>query len=185
MRVTRVLLIICLTPIAMMSWYFSALAQSENTSQTKVLIPLYARYDTTYKPENSGTACNTSTPILDLLSFRKIIPIVIESPINSRFVCIGDQITARLKEDLYYGTKVLAPQHSLLKGRVISYRAARTLTDATFQKEDRLKSNSAIGIQFTELVLDDGRSIPLIARPVHQETYRKGADGYTLQASRS
>ena len=135
MRMTGVLLIICSTLFTMIAWCFSALAQSENANETKVLIPLYARYDTTYKPENSGTACNTNTPILDLLSFRKIIPIVIESPINSRFVCIGDQITARLKEDLYYGAKVLAPQHSLLKGRVISYRAARTLTDATFQKK--------------------------------------------------
>jgi len=157
-------------------------AEDENlTTQQRVdLIPLNASYDTDYK---IGAAGSTNVPVscAPPINMRRIVPIIFENCLDSRSVWVGDQITARLKEDLYYGKNLIAPKNSLLKGRVISCRNARTLSESMLHKEDYFKSSSAIGIQFDQLIVEQGKSIALIGLPAHQESTRLAADGYTYE----
>jgi hypothetical protein len=122
---------------------------------------------------------NSNQPFLNPISFRRIVPIVFDSAIDSKSVCIGERIMAKLKEDLCYGRNLIAPKNSLLRGCIVSCRTSRTLSHSLVQKEDRLKSGGVVEIRFNELIIDQNKLIPLIGLPVHQESIWQGADGYT------
>ncbi len=124
------------------------------------------------------TAPQDSQPPPSLVYLHKIVPVILESPLDSRSALPGDLVIARLKEDLYFGQQLIARQNSVLKGQVISTRSSRTLSESAFQKEDRLKSTGAIGIQFNKLIINQSQSMSLTALPAHQESFRNTTDGY-------
>ncbi len=123
------------------------------------------------------TAKSNNSQILSPIIMRRIISIILDGVIDSKFVKVGDPIRARLKEDLYYGSRLIAPANSILNGHVTSFRNGRTLSSALIQNEDRLNSNAALEIQFDSLVAANKNALPLFGRPVHQETVRMGKDG--------
>jgi len=111
------------------------------------------------------------------VNLRRILPITLESAINSKSVKVGDKITAKLKENLYYGRQLIAPANSIVEGRVFFLRNSRTLSQATFKVEDRFKSNASLELVFDNIRANENYSIPITARPVHQQSTRTTADG--------
>jgi hypothetical protein len=111
------------------------------------------------------------------ISLRRIVPIALESAINSKFIRVGDKITAKLKEDLYYGRLLVAPVDSILEGRIISIRNSRTLCQATFKNENRFNSNAAVEIVFDTIrPANQNYFIPINAKPAHQKSARTTPD---------
>jgi len=158
---------------------------ASSEAQAILTVPPASAVNSTSVPLAFGHAQSANTeqsPLcsqLNPISFRRIVPIVFESNIDSKSICIGEQIMAKLKEDLYYGRNLIAPKNSLLKGCVVSCRGSRTLSNSLVQREDRLKSGGVVQIRFNELIIEQNKSIPLVGLPVHQESIWQGADGYT------
>ncbi len=121
---------------------------------------------------------NNLSPRMQII-LHKVIPIILDNSINSMSVRIGEQVRARLKEDLYYGRFLVAPANSILIGHITSVRNGRTLGASLFQAEDKLKGDAAIEIYFDSLVTDKNFVLTLTGRPVHQESLRLGSDGFS------
>ena len=69
-----------------------------------------------------------------LIYLRRVVSVTLENAINSKLAKTGDNISAKLKENLYYGTRLIAPANSSLKGRIFSIRDPRTLSQATLKR---------------------------------------------------
>ena len=57
-----------------------------------------------------------SNKIIGPIYLKRIIPIILETAIDSRSVKVGDIVFSKLKEDLYYGRQLIAPAGSLASG---------------------------------------------------------------------
>jgi hypothetical protein len=119
-----------------------------------------------------------SNKIIGPIYLKRIIPIILETAIDSRSVKVGDIVFSKLKEDLYYGRQLIAPAGSLASGRIISYRNGRTLSEATFNNVDRFKSNASIEIAFENIYSNEECIISINGKPAHQEQMHCEADGF-------
>ncbi len=154
----------------------------KTSSTESVLLPETVKNDRSASVTSPPAGIKTVNPVNDSqvlgpISLRRVVPISLESTVNSKLVKIGDNVTARLKENLYYGRQLIAPANSTLIGHVLSIRNSRTLSEASFNGEDRFKSDAALEIVFENICINENCTIPITGKPAHQEATRTTVDG--------
>lgn len=78
--------------------------------------------------------------------------VVLQTPLSSNINQRGDQFIAQIKEPFYYLDKVLLPQKTQIRGLV-----------KRVKKYEKSGDRSGLVLLFDQIVLPDGRKIPLMA----------------------
>ncbi len=92
-------------------------------------------------------------------------PVVISSALNSKTAKKGDRIEARLKYDLKIGDKLIAKKGSVVRGHINYALKARTILHSMVSPERWYRNSGCIGIDFDEIINENGEHIPCAAAP--------------------
>lgn len=95
-------------------------------------------------------------------------PVVLVSEHNSKTSKVGNPVEGRLNVDVKIGGKLVATKGCRVIGHVFTVRPARRLLHAELSPKSWMKANGAIGIQFDEIISQNGEHLPLIAKPAKQ-----------------
>ncbi|MBI4532829.1 MAG: hypothetical protein HY711_02690 [Candidatus Melainabacteria bacterium] len=108
-------------------------------------------------------------------------PVAIVSALSSKTAKVGDPVEARLKVDLKLGGRHIASKGAKVIGHVSNASRARRVLQAELSKHRWFRANGAIGIEFDEIVSDEGEHLPLVATPAQQSRIVKNkAEGRVL-----
>ncbi len=94
--------------------------------------------------------------------------IAVLSTHNSHTAKVNDPVEARLKNDLVLNGKVVAKAGSRVNGKVSTAAPARRMLTAELSTKRWMRANGALGINFYEIVTDNGEHLPLVAAPARQ-----------------
>lgn len=103
----------------------------------------------------------------ELVGYHLIVPIILTSPLNSKTVRIGEIVQGKLKNDFVLAGSTYALKNAIVRGRVTSYLAPRTMSQA-LGSDRRFNSRAAIALKFDEIVDPSGVHIPIVGLPSHQ-----------------
>ncbi|MBY0546976.1 MAG: hypothetical protein K2W95_06765 [Candidatus Obscuribacterales bacterium] len=92
-------------------------------------------------------------------------PISVVSMISSKTAKVGDRVEARTKVDLKIGGRMIAPKGSKVIGHVTAAHPARRLLIAELKLKRWMRANGAVGLQFDEILTNEGDHLPLVAIP--------------------
>jgi hypothetical protein len=87
---------------------------------------------------------------------------------NSHTAKVNDPVEGRLNKDLVVGGRVVAKAGSKVIGRVSSAEPARRILHAELSTKRWMRANGAIGLNFYEIVTENGEHLPLAAAPARQ-----------------
>ena len=103
----------------------------------------------------------------ELIGYHLVIPVILSTPLNSKTVTIGEVIQGKLKNDFVLAGRTYACKNAIVKGRVISYVAPRTMSQA-LGSDRRFNSRAALALQFDEIIDTSGAHIPIVGFPSRQ-----------------
>jgi hypothetical protein len=110
-----------------------------------------------------------------------VFPVSILSEISSKSAKVGDPISARLAIDLKIGGKVVATKGCVVNGHVSMCAKARRILVAELSTKRWFRPNGALGIQFDEIINENGEHLPLTAAPAQRARIIKNkAEGRVL-----
>lgn len=92
-------------------------------------------------------------------------PISVVSMVSSKTAKVGDRVEARTKVDLKIGGRMIAPKGSKVIGHVTTAHPARRLLIAELKLKRWMRANGAVGLQFDEILTNQGDHLPLVAIP--------------------
>jgi hypothetical protein len=103
----------------------------------------------------------------ELIGYHLVAPVILSTPLNSKTVTIGQTIQGKLKNDFVLAGRTYACKNAIVKGRVISYIAPRTMSQA-LGSDRRFNSRAALALQFDEIIDTSGAHIPVVGFPSRQ-----------------
>ncbi len=131
----------------------------------------------TFSTATESAAADGSTKISAGARFY----VTVLSTHNSHTAKVNDAVEARLKNDLVVGGKVVAKAGSKVVGSVVSAEPARRMLHAELSGKRWMRANGALGLNFNEIVTDQGEHLPLSAQPAQQARVVKNInDGRVL-----
>lgn len=95
-------------------------------------------------------------------------PVRVVSELSSKTAKPGDPVEAQVRVDLRIGGRLIAAKGSRVVGHVFDVMPARRLLIAEVSPHRWWRANGTIGIQFDQIITDDGQHIPLDATPAQQ-----------------
>lgn len=107
-------------------------------------------------------------PGMTKISAGACFPVAIVSSLNSKLNKTGDPIEARLKTDIKIGGKLIARKGDKVVGHVSTCHKARRMLHAELSGKRWMRANGAIGLQFDEILTQEGEHLPLIAKPAQK-----------------
>lgn len=100
-----------------------------------------------------------------LISTGARFPVSLVTTHNSKTARVGDTVEARLKHDLRLAGKLIAPRGSRVTGHVTMSAKARRILAAELSAKRWMRANGAVGVQFDEIINEEGEHLPLVAAP--------------------
>ncbi len=94
--------------------------------------------------------------------WKFITHVSLQSDLNSKTAKPGDPVWGLLDDDCKFGSKLIAASDSLIKGHLVETSHARTLVHSALSKDRRFHSGGRLGIQFDEIIDQDGKSWPIV-----------------------
>ncbi len=108
-------------------------------------------------------------------------PVILSSQVNSKTARAGDLIKARLKYDLKFGDRLVAPKGSIVNGHINYVLHARTIMQSLLSPERWYRNSGCLGLSFDEIINEKGEHLPLSALPSRQALIIKNkAEGREL-----
>jgi len=115
-------------------------------------------------------------PGMTKISSGVCFPVVVVSSLNSKLNRTGDPLEARLKTDIKIGGKLVARKGDKVVGHVSSCSKARRILHAEISTKRWMRANGCIGLQFDEIVTQEGEHLPLVAKPAKKSRIVKNVN---------
>jgi hypothetical protein len=107
-------------------------------------------------------------PGLTKVSAGACFPVVVMSGLSSKTNKVGDPLEARLKTDIKIGGKLVARKGDKVVGHVETCNKARSILHAELSKNRWMRASGCIGLQFDEIITQEGEHLPLVAKPARK-----------------
>lgn len=107
-------------------------------------------------------------PGMTKVSAGACFPVVIMSGLSSKNNKIGDPLEARLKTDIKIGGRLVARKGDKVVGHVETCSKARSMLHAELSKNRWMRASGCIGLQFDEIITQEGEHLPLVAKPAQR-----------------
>ncbi len=104
-----------------------------------------------------------------LYGWRSTLAVAIETPVNTKSAYPTQMVEARLAQDFRFGNNLIASQNSLVRGHIVDITSPRTLSKAAGSSDRRFNSRACLVLQFDELIDQNGRRWPIVAKPCMQD----------------
>lgn len=107
-------------------------------------------------------------PGMTKVSAGACFPVVVMSGLSSKNNKVGDPLEARLKTDIKIGGRLVARKGDKVLGHVATCSKARSILRAELSKKRWMRASGCIGLQFDEIVTQEGEHLPLVAKPAQR-----------------
>jgi hypothetical protein len=107
-------------------------------------------------------------PGMTKVSAGACFPVVIMSGLSSKNNKVGDPLEARLKTDIKIGGRLVARKGDKVVGHVETCSKARSMLHAELSKNRWMRASGCIGLQFDEIITQEGEHLPLVAKPAQR-----------------
>jgi len=107
-------------------------------------------------------------PGMTKVSAGACFPVVLMSGLSSKNNKVGDPLEARLKTDIKIGGRLIARKGDKVVGHVETCSKARSMLHAELSRKRWMRASGAIGLQFDEIITQEGEHLPLVAKPAQR-----------------
>ncbi len=107
-------------------------------------------------------------PGMTKVSAGACFPVVVMSGLSSKNNKVGDPLEARLKTDIKIGGRLVARKGDKVVGHVETCSKARSILHAELSKNRWMRASGCIGLQFDEIITQEGEHLPLVAKPAQR-----------------
>ena len=107
-------------------------------------------------------------PGMTKVSAGACFPVVVMSGLSSKNNKVGDPLEARLKTDIKIGGRLVARKGDKVVGHVETCSKARSILHAELSKNRWMRASGCIGLQFDEIITQEGDHLPLVAKPAQR-----------------